>query len=87
MREVGRPYPVFKNIVRIGSRTVGLVLRYFVPSVSWPYNTILVKPPECKIRWDVVYGLEDGRDPVGAAVKSLVAMYSNIAPPKEAQCY
>jgi hypothetical protein len=49
--------------------------------------SIVVEPPEGKVDWDVVDGLEECRDPDGGAVKPLVAVDKYIASPKETQCY
>ena len=46
----------------------------------------MVKPPEGKVDWNVVDGLEECRDPDGGAVEPLVAMNKYIVSPKETQC-
>ena len=57
------------------------------PAVSRPNARIAVEPPQCEVGGDVVNGLENRRDLDGGAVKSLVALDSNVASPKEAQRY
>jgi hypothetical protein len=64
--------------------SVELVVGYFGVDMSRPDSSVVVEPPKCEVDRDIVDGLEEGRDPDGGAVKTLVTVDRYVAPPKEA---